>query len=573
MHAARIGSAILTFRVRSANDSDAARWMIPILVPRMKETVALYESTTGDRKREEVKIPKDIYRELGNLEFTAASTAMVGLSGGISYLFEYPYGCLEQRLSRVLPMIAAKDLVEAFGFEVLKGKDHKAVVEKMLEEIPLFQRWDGGFSYWKNTPESWPYLSAYAMYGLTLAKQQGYSISTQSFDDGIRYIREVLTGKYAFGLYNQNVWYCTHAMILHTLAVNGTPDFGYMDRLYRERDKMPLFARATLLRALQAARGNRTMIDELARGLTNMAKIAPASAHFEETDEQGLFWCFHSNARTTALVLHALIETQPENTLIPKVVRWLLDAQRNGRWRTTQENLYVVQALVAYFKSYEKEEPNFTAEIQLAGGTALKALFAGRSLKTERASVKMAELQSGTTYPVDLLKTGPGRMYYGVRMNYYPSWIPVVREEGLTVTRELEGVAKDAAGTAVVKASSVMRIRLTVMTTQARNFIVLEDPVPAGFEIIQSSFRTEATQDLSEEGQREWWWSNPFRHRELGDDRALFFADYLPAGVHSVTYLVRATGIGTFGHPGARAEGMYEPEVFGQAASGSVRIE
>ncbi|HLP18178.1 MAG TPA: hypothetical protein VK470_18105, partial [Bacteroidota bacterium] len=63
-----------------------------------------------------------------------------------------------------------------------------------------------------------------------------------------------------------------------------------------------------------------------------------------------------------------------------------------------------------------------------------------------------------------------------------------------------------------------------------------------------------------------------FNHTEGYDDRMLFFADFLPAGVHSYTYLVRAIHSGTYTQPSTRAECMYEPEIFGRTESGTVTI-
>ena len=570
--AQRVGTAVFTFRALSEDDRDGLQWRIPVQVSRQRETVALYESLNDTQTQEKVAIPTDVYRDAGGLEFTAASTALVGLGGGISYLFEYPYGCLEQRLSRVLPMIVAKDLVEAFKFEVLKGKDYRDVVNRMLEEIPLFQRYDGGFAYWKNVEGTSPYVSALAAYTLVRAQQNGYAISPRVLDEALRYCRDVLTGRRTDQLFSRHESFCTNSLILYTLALTGKPDFGYMERLFNLRKEMPLFAQAYLLRALATAKGNRTMIDELVRTFTNRVKVAPTSAHFEEAENVRMPWVFHSNTRTTALILQALVETQSEQPLIPKVVRWLTDAQRNGCWRTTQENLYVVDALTTYFKAYEKDAPEFRAEIKLAGGSALKEMFYGRTMTTAKAIVPMADLQAGVSYPVDIMREGRGRLYYGIRMSYIPKGEAKPRDEGLTITREVEGAARDSSGVAVAKAGTMLKVRLTVSSAQDRNFVAIEDPIPAGFEIVQTSFETEAR--VHEEGLREEHsWGNPFQHHEFYDDRALFFADYLPNGVHTVTYLVRATGIGTFGHPGAQGEGMYEPEVFGRAASGKLRIE
>ncbi|HTP12125.1 MAG TPA: hypothetical protein VMM37_00775, partial [Bacteroidota bacterium] len=93
-------------------------------------------------------------------------------------------------------------------------------------------------------------------------------------------------------------------------------------------------------------------------------------------------------------------------------------------------------------------------------------------------------------------------------------------------------------------------------------------------EIVNTSFSTTGVNLAEQEHAREDWWNyNPFRHREMYDDKALFFADYLPAGVYTLTYLVRATSYGTFQAPATRAEGMYEPEVFGQTASKLIRVQ
>ncbi len=570
----KLGTAEFTFRAFTDTDRDGLLWKIPIEVPRLREAVALYESTVEPERNERIQIPRDIFKELGNVQFTLASTAMVGLSGGIPYLFGYPYGCLEQRLSHVLPMILVKDLVDAFKFEVLKDKDYRAVVTKMLDEVPLFQRSDGGFSYWKNTDETWPYLSAFTMYTLVQAERQGYTIDNNVKERGLSYLRDVLNGKIKFDWYGQSAWSCTRALCLYTLALSGKPDFGYMEKLYNDRTTMGLFAKAYLLKALNASKGNPAMIDELVRDLLNHAKVAPTSAHFEEQESIDWYWIFHSNTRTTALILQALVETQPENSLIPKVVRWLIDRQKSGCWRTTQENWYVVDALATYFKVYEKEEPNFTAEVRVAGGELMKEIFKGRSLNTVSRDLPLSDLQLGVEYPMDFLKQGPGRLYYTVRMNYYPSGQTRAKEEGISVIKTMDRFAPGYDSIASISAGAISKVTLTISTNQARNFIVVDDPVPAGLEIINTSFQTSGTNLREEEQPRaDWWTYNPFRHRELYDDKALFFADYLPAGVYTLTYLVRATSYGTFQAPATRAEGMYEPEVFGQTSSKLIRVQ
>jgi uncharacterized protein YfaS (alpha-2-macroglobulin family) len=578
-----VGRATIIFRAKTDEDSDGLQWTMPIQVPRLRESVAVSGSMTESMREEKVLTPKEAYKELGEIEASVASTAMVNLAGGMSYLFTYPYGCLEQRASAILPIILAKDLVEAFKFEVFKGKDYQAAVNKVLNELPSFQRSNGGFAYWKNEEWTYAYISAYAMYTAVQAQRNGYVVDKRMMESGFGYLARVLRGEEKDWIDVSSVGNCTKALILYTLALAGKSDFGYMERLYQDEKKspnenvrLPLFAKAYLLKALFTAKGNAAIMQDLARDLVNQAKIAPTSAHFEERNPYGMEWIFHSNVRTTALVMQALVETQPENSLMPKVVRWLLDEQRSGRWRTTQENLYVVDALATYFRAFEREEPNFHAGVRLAGGELMNEMFQGRSFRTASARVPMSDLIPNTNYPIGISREGQGRLYYTLRMNYYPKGESKAKEEGLSVLKSMETQKEPTAAGSNFKAGTVVKVTLTVIANQARNYVVVEDPLPAGFETINMSFETTGrnlTIPEEEVGKYRWWYANPFRHTEMYDDRVLLFADYLPAGVHTFNYLVRVTSFGDFQMPSTRAEGMYEPEVFGQTSSRRVKVE
>ena len=570
--AEKIGTAKFIFRARSDSNNDGLQWTIPINAPRLRESVALSESSEDPSAEEHIIPPSDAFSDAGNVEITAASTAMVGLSGGISYLFYYPYGCLEQRSSSILPMILAKDLVEAFHFEVLKDKDYKEVVSKTLDEIPLFQRSNGGFSYWKNDGPTYAYVSAYAMYTLVQARQNGYKIDNDAFSQGIEYLKRVLRGEERDYYFSAAVSQTTRSLILYTLALAGKPEFGYMENLYNERNNMPLFAKAYLLRALNASKGNSSMIDELARDLINRAKISPISAHFEESNDYDLWWCFDSNTRTTALIMQAFVETQPKNPLIPKVVRWLVDAQRVGRWRTTQENVYVVDALATYMRAYEKDEPNFRATVALEGRTILNEFFKGHTFRVASNTVPFSELTLGKNYSVSLTKDGPGRLYYGLRMNYYPKGETQAKDEGFSIVKTITSI--DGTESETYIPGTMMKVTLTMSSNQDRHFVVVEDPVPAGMEVVNTSFQTTAANLGRQEGEKDqWWYEQTFQHVEKYDDRVVLFGDYFTAGSHTYTYLVQVTRSGLYQMPATHAEGMYEPEVFGQTASRVVVIK
>jgi len=574
--AEKAGKATFIFRARSKGETDGLQWTIPIHHPRSTESVALYESTTDSLTLERIAVPPSIYPDIGEVSVEIASTPLVKLSGGISYLFSYPYGCLEQRLSAILPVILAEDLVKAFKFEVYKDKDYRQVVLKTLDELSAFQRPSGGFSYWKSDQQESPYASAYAIYTLVEAQRKGYPVSQRTLQRGLEYIGRVLRGEESYGPYTKYAGYTTRALILYTLALLEKPDHGYMEKLYSNRRELPLFAEAYLLRALTHAKGKQSMSEELIRDLGNRAKISPTSAHFEERNDLGLAWVFDSNVRTTALILQALVETQPKNLLIPRVLRWLLDQQKNGAWRTTQENLYVVDALATYFRTFERQEADFKASVSIAGHEVLNQMFTGRTLATATTSMPLASLRQGTEERVVLRKAGSGELFYGVRMDYAPKGATKAKEEGLTVLKTIEPVEGTLEKDEPFKVGTMYRVTLNVVTNQSRNFVVVDDPLPAGFETVSTSLQTSAAnldQLLRGSNKAENWTFNPFTHQEAYDDHVLVTGDFLPAGVYSFSYLVRATSFGTFSVPTTRAEAMYEPEVFGQTGSSVVVVK
>src|SRR4030095_2477148 len=75
------------------------------------------------------------------------------------------------------------------------------------------------------------------------------------------------------------------------------------------------------------------------------------------------------------------------------------------------------------------------------------------------------------------------------------------------------------------------------------------------------------------QGWTSWWRRGGFDHVERLDDRVQLFATRLSEGKHEFTYVVRATAAGTCRTAPARAEEMYEPEVFGRTGTAIIEVK
>ncbi|MDZ7337178.1 MAG: MG2 domain-containing protein [candidate division KSB1 bacterium] len=570
----QIGEATVTFVAEMGALRDAVRVSFPLQAPHPKETVAT-AGRTALRVKEAIVVPADCVPGMGTLEVWLSSSAMTELASAAEYLLTYPYGCLEQRVSAVLPMIVAGDLVRAFRLPALEGADFAQVATQTLREFKNYQLPDGGFAYWPGETRVSPFVSAYAMQALVEARARGYPVDDKMFRLGIKYLREFLREKYGTAPHAlpERSWLVTKALAAYVLAKAGEPDKGYLEYLYEQRTRLPLLGKAMLLRALWAAGLAKDHQQALADFLQNAIRVDPTTAHFEEERPEELVWIFHSDVRTTAVILEALLETRGGFPLDDKAVAWLLEQRKNGPWRTTQENVFALMALARYFAIYEKDVPNFKALLRVGERTLLSETFAGRELSLRRATLGLDEFPKGKRVPVDVEKSGTGQLYYGLRMNYFPAAAPSTRDQGITVLKTITPLSGRTAGLTFAP-GALLKVELKVITAQGRPFVVVDDPLPAGLEAVNVTLETasaEAAQFAgSGIGESSRW--GEFDHVELRDDRVVLFANYLRAGVHTYTYLARATTVGDFGMPSTYAGQMYEPEVFGTLAGARVTV-
>ncbi|HEX9901232.1 MAG TPA: hypothetical protein VGB72_00060, partial [Acidobacteriota bacterium] len=149
-------------------------------------------------------------------------------------------------------------------------------------------------------------------------------------------------------------------------------------------------------------------------------------------------------------------------------------------------------------------------------------------------------------------------------------------DEGLAVIKTIQTLGGQSLE--MVKAGTVVVVNLEVVVTQESPFVVVEDPLPAGFEAVNVSLQTESQEQQTQMEEAESaseetsWWLEEFNHVEMHDDRVLLFADSLAPGIHTFRYMARALNFGEYVCPGTKVEQMYAPEVFGRSVERLVKI-
>ncbi|MBN8724801.1 MAG: Ig-like domain-containing protein [Acidobacteria bacterium] len=583
------GKARFQIGAVSGKWTDAAQVSLPVWTPATTEAFATYGTFEEDAIIQPVKAPADIYKQFGGLEVSTSSTQLQELTDAVLYIVSYPYECSEQVSSRVLTIAALKDVLGAFKAEGLpKAEELEARIAADMTKLKSLQNNDGGFDYWRKGEKSDPYVTVHVAHAMIRAKEKGYAVPEYNLSMAQNYLRNIesyLIPDY----YSQQARDAITAYSLYVRKLMGDKDINKAKEIIynRKLENLSLETIGWLWSVLATEPSAKQELEEIRQFVNNRATETAATAHFVTNYKDYAYLLLASDYRTDAILLDALLRDQPNNDLIPKLVRGLLDHRKAGRWESTQENVFVLLALDRYFATYEKVTPNFVARIWLGDKFAGEHEFKGRTTEKHQVNIPMKYL-SDTEQNLILSKEGVGRIYYRAGMRYAPKSLDLAAAEyGFTVERKYEAVDNptdvtlDKDGTWRIKAGARVRVKLSMVAQSRRYHVALVDPLPAGLEALNPALATTGkipTANLSGEDAemrmsgRYWWYGTWYQHQNFRDERIEAFTQLLWDGVYTYSYVARATTIGSFVVPPTKAEEMYHPETFGRSKTDKVVI-
>jgi uncharacterized protein YfaS (alpha-2-macroglobulin family) len=570
----------------AGSDTDAQSFELPVWTPASSEAFATYGSLSdASLALQPVLAPEEVWPQFGGLRISTASTELQALTDAVLYLVKYPFECNEQRASRVLALAALSDVLAAFETAGLPPPEElKASVQADLKLLAALQHGSGGWGFWGQGGEDWPYLGIHVANAFARADAKGFPMPEQTRLRSLGYLQDI----------NRHVpsWYSEQSRrSLRAYAVDVRRRLGDADPTLARAllseveslDELPIDAIGWLLPTLHED-GDVKSVESLLRHMGNRVSETAAAAHFvTRMSEQGAHVLLQSDRRSDGVMLEALLEVRPQHDLIEKLVRGLLGHRVKGRWHNTQENAFILLGMDRYFHAREGVTPDFVARFWLDEGFLGEHAFRGHSTERFEARVPMAEL-TRTQVERELLlqKDGSGRMYYRIGLDYAPrSLMLASADHGFTVGRRYEGaddpadVRRDPDGTWRIRAGARVKVELNMVASGRRTHVALVDPIPAGLEPINPSLAvSEQPPPEPARAQPYWWWQRPwYDHQNLRDERVEAFTSLLWSGVYSYSYFARATTPGRFVVPPTRAEEMYNPETFGRGETDRVVVE
>jgi len=580
------GFAKLTATALTNEESDAVELKVP-LQPHGLQLASYQSMDISDPEKSEYKfvnIPE--YTDLRSTKLTinVAPSLAATMLGALDELVGYPYGCVEQTMSRFLPTVIVAGAFKELNAPISEAteKDLPKMVEAGYNRLYSMQHYDGGWGWWTND-QSNPFMTAYVVYGLTLGDRAGYPVKKDVYNKGVASIKSQLK--------NVDLEPTTRAYMLYTLSYADNKD----TKLYEEQFLL-----------LKNAEINDYSVALLAMTARNIGDVETANmyskllvSHAQDMGESGSYWggkTWHyswqqDKVQTTAMAVKALLmdeatlKDNPE--LMNKAVRWLMQQRQGGGWWNTQSTAFIIYAMVDYLKSSKELEPNYSVKISVNGEMILEKQMTKEDVfqKDLKFVIDGTKLRTGQN-DIKIEKSGPGKVYVASDLRYYTSEGTIQpRENGFRVQKEYFKLEKYTPYNeekiqyraryfdGQVKSGDEILVKVRVEAKERDlQYFMLEDPIPAGCEVIKDdwAYNIEGEKDYS--GWDYYWWRWWYADKDIRDNRVTFFATYLYGDTFEFTYIMRAQIPGKYNVIPATGMLMYYPDVRGSSSELKIEI-
>ena len=514
-------------------------------------------------------LPK-VERRTSQVHLTLNRTMSGTLLNGLDYLTGYPYGCVEQTMSRALPNAVVSRAADQLGLggPALQAK-LEPLVKASIQRLYGFQHNDGGWGWWTDD-ESTPYQTAWVMFGLGLMDQSGYTVSSQVLDDGAKWLNDQIG--------RSDVDVRTQAYALYSMAISARGDKEKTLALAAASGKeLDPFSQAALALALEQL-GEKDQAKAMLALLSQSALQNGGQAYWPQPNDDGQYYqkTMASTVRSTALALLAFVKIEPDNVLIPKMVNYLA-SQRRGiyGWGTTNETSFTILALTEYLKSQE----------DAAGITPYQVLVNGESLF--KGTLEPGNASANLDIPLDQIEDGVNTIQVkmeGDRPLYYD----------LSTHYDLVQIKAESAGKIPIKrryldprtkrpleeihAGQLVKVELSIDAPVDSFYIAVEDYVPGGLEALNEGLNVTTTPDYDDYGEDlsfyyYHWRDYGYNYKEIRADRVVFFITNFDKGSHILSYFARATTPGQFTALPAQVYAMYDEAMWGRSDGAQLQIK
>lgn len=484
------------------------------------------------------------------------------IAPSLGYMLRYPYGCVEQTSSGIIPLVALRTLINEGKIPGISISRVDNYLEKGINRLFLMQSPSGGFTYWPGGySESW-WGTQYAVMALTLADKAGYEIDKKRLNKAVSFIRTGLFSSYTGDRYKYGV----NALAVVNLAMNSTIKPSDMDILRNKFSKIGGEASPLILLAEAISKSSdKKSLQKKLKSLKPASKSVVHSWHYSTT-------------RQNAFALMAIMAADGNMKQADEFAGELLDnVGKDGRWNSTADTGMALLALSEYFvKSNTVEKENVDIVVKTASGE--KTVNTGKYGAVVELTADELLSKSGFSLSCADKTLVNWSLEYS-----YPDLAS--RTEDVNHGFSIEKTFKNLNGNKEINVGDLVKVTIEFEDDfhkdnlySVLHYMALEDPIPAGFIPVNSSLKNDSLPSSARDNEEDYcgWTDGAYTfyadHQEMQNDKLLAFKNRLWSGRFRLIYYVRAVCEGEFKMKPTRISLMYEPEIYGMTVPQSIKV-
>jgi uncharacterized protein YfaS (alpha-2-macroglobulin family) len=526
---------------------------------------------TENRITELVYVPDSILPDQGELTINSSATLAVYLPDALKYFLDYPYEGTEQKSRRLGALALISKIIAVPNLSTQNWPELELIIIKNLDSLYSLQNNDGGFRMWPESRESNYRSTVEAVNAFVTLSQASYQVNETAWSGATKYLANLYL--------KPNIQY-GDAEVLAFLQVLFTQDvYRSNAQFIRDLDRVA----NTLTNDKKTPSNLLLTISEILHQYQllpdQVKKVDLMLKNRLVIDSRGTFLDGDNAIGNTARYISILVIKQ-DKSQITDMLRWLIASRdKDGAWGSTKNTLVGVKAITDYLTWQPETSASFALENRINDKVAMEFTFEPKNILTQLKKVlPLGELRFGDLNTVSIGKKTPtelGKVYYDLAFKYFiPAEEATSRDEGLVIKRDFfaRDDEKNENPISRAKVGEVIREHLEITVPVTRRDVAIQDFIPAGLEIVNTSLATEDQTLNSDERpvKNSKFWPN---HREWRDDHAFLYRELLEPGTYEFDYLVRALVPGNYLRLPAQIWEMNNPENFGRSNTSRFIVE
>lgn len=498
-----------------------------------------------------IKQPADSLPGRGGLGVHASTTLVSGLAGVKAYMSEYPYSCLEQKISKAISL------------------EDSSEIKRIIEALPTYLDTEGLLKFFPVSYCGSPELTHYVM---DILNENGFKIPQETVTRLLSGLTSYLNGRVSCHSWWDNFsnnQYSSEVKILvmETLSAYHAFDPSYLSTI---QITLNLWRSETLINWFKLLK-REDQIPTQKEYLKQAENILRARLNFqgslmnlqEDKDLSGFaHWQLFTSPDQEAIGVFGLaLEESSWASDVGRMARGLVARLRLGHWDTTLANSWGVTQMRRFSQKFEKEK--VTGETKVSGGDVSELFKFSPSLQGDYKLLKWPSGSEGKALSLQFNHTGTGKPWIQFEtLSAIPLKAPF--NMGYKISRKLTPVLQESPGS--WRVGDVVNIELTVVAQADQPWVVVRDPIPAGASHLgtglsgTSNLLNQMPKVNAPSSEASW----PSEYEEKSHTQLISYAAYLPRGTYKLNYRVRLNSAGEFKMPPSRVEAMYAPETFGE---------